>query len=354
MSKVYYLQTDYKNIDQNPKQVVKFLDNTELFSLIKPKDNVGIKIHFGEDKNKSYINPRHIKNLVEKVKRIGAKPFLFDTNTLYRGKRMNAIDHFNLAFFEHNFGRLNIPVFIADGIKSKDYIDVSLNGNHIKKAKLASMVQDIDFMLVLSHLTGHMLTGFGAAIKNIGMGCASRAGKMDQHCEVSPSVKHDICILCKKCMQVCPEAAISIKENKIYVDEDKCTGCAQCISECPKGALKIVWSENYSLLQERLIEYAKAVTNICKRIYYVNFAAFITKECDCMNKEKEGIVPDLGILASKDCVSLDKATVDLLNQRNNKDVFAEIFPDTKFHHQFEYAEAVDLGECAYRLEEVHL
>ena len=354
MSRVYYLQTDYRSIDQNPKQVVKFLDKTELFSLIKPKQNVGIKIHFGEDKNKSYINPRHIKNLVERIKRIGAKPFLFDTNTLYRGKRMNAVDHFNLAFFEHNFGRLGIPVFIADGIKSKDYIEVGVNGNHIKKAKLAPMLQDIDFMLVLSHLTGHMLTGFGAAIKNIGMGCASRAGKMDQHCEVSPSVNHNICILCKRCMQICPQAAISVEEDKIFVDEEKCTGCAQCISECPKGALKIVWSDNYTLLQERLVEYAKAVTNLCKNIYFVNFSVFITKECDCMNKEKEGVIPDLGILASSDPLSLDKASIDLLNQKNRRDVFGQIFPETNYHHQFEYSKAAGLGQLEYAIKQIKL
>jgi len=355
MSKVYFLKKDLKSFETNPKVLVKFLERTPLFSQIENKDLVGIKMHFGEDKNKGYLKPFYIKNLIERIKRIGAKPFLFDTNTLYRGKRTNAVDHFNLAFFEHNFKILNVPVIIADGLKSRDYIEVEIDGKHFKKVKITSLLKDLDFMLVLSHLTGHILTGFGASIKNIGMGCASRAGKMAQHCEVAPQPNHKVCILCKRCIKVCLYGAISLKENRIFIDQDKCIGCAQCISECPKGALKIVWSENYKLLQERMVEYAKAVLSISKKNFFINFSMFITKECDCMSKEESPFIEDLGILASSDVLSLDKATIDLLNQKAKRDVFKEIH-DKKadYNFQFEYGQRIGLGELNYHIEEIGL
>jgi len=352
MSKVHFLRTDIQEFERNPKALVKFLNNTELFSSIKNKDLVGIKIHFGEDKNKSYIKPHYLKNLVEKLRRIGAKTLLFDTNTLYRGKRTNAVDHFNLAFFAHNFRILNTPVVIADGLKGNDYIEVEVKGKHFKKAKVASLLRDLDFMLVLSHLTGHMLSGFGASIKNLGMGCASRSGKMAQHCEISPQVNHGICIHCEKCIEICPQQAISLRGKKIFIDMGKCIGCAQCISECPKGAIKIVWSENCTLLQEKMVEYAKAAVNVCRNCFFVNFAMFVTKECDCMSQEKEGAVSDLGILASSDAVSIDKAGVDLISQENKKDVFLEFHPEVSYCQQFNYAQSIGLGQSDYKLIEV--
>ena len=353
MSKVHFLKTDLQAFEKNPKVLVSLLDNADMFSLVKSRDLVGIKIHFGEDKNRSYIKPGYIKNVVEKLKRMGAKPFLFDTNTLYRGKRTNSVDHFNLAFFEHNFKILNIPVIIADGLKGNDYIEVEIEGKHYKKARVASLIRDLDFMLVMSHLTGHMLSGFGASIKNLGMGCASRAGKMAQHCQVSPQVNHDICILCRKCVDICPQEAISLN-NKIFIDMAKCIGCGQCISECPKGAIKIVWSEDCTLLQEKMVEYAKAVRLACKKCFFVNFSMYITKECDCMNQEKEGFVPDLGLLASADPVSLDKASVDLVIQKTGEDIFKQIHPQVSYQQQFVYAQSLNLGQTNYKLIQVNI
>lgn len=352
MSRVDFVDTNLEKIERNPQQIVKFLDAAGMFSSIKPGDFVGIKIHFGEDKDKGYIKPRYIKPVVEKIKRIGAKPFLFDTNTLYRGKRANSIDHFNLAFFTHKFGSLNVPVLIPDGLKSKVFMEADFQGKHFKKFKIIPMVKDLDFMLVFSHLTGHMLAGFGAAIKNLGMGCASRAGKMDQHCEVSPSVKNDICILCKKCVETCPEGAIYVKDEKIHIDGSKCIGCAQCISVCPKKAIKIVWSDNYGLIQERMAEYAAAVLKNTKKSFFVNFATFITKECDCMSKETEGVVPDIGLLASDDAVSIDKATLDLLNQKTGKEVFKQMYPDIDSNSQLNYAASLGAGSLEYELKNI--
>ncbi|MBN2121052.1 MAG: DUF362 domain-containing protein [Candidatus Omnitrophica bacterium] len=352
MSKVYFLETDLKTFEREPKMLVNFLDKTELFSLIKNKSLVGIKMHFGEDKNKGYLKPHYIKGLVEKIKRLGANPFLFDTNTLYRGKRTNSVDHFNLAFFGHNFKTLNIPLIIGGGLKSKEYIEVDVSGKHFKKAKITSLLRDVDVVLVLSHLTGHMLTGFGAAIKNLGMGCASRAGKMEQHCEVSPSVRHDICVKCKKCISTCLAEAISLKEDKILIDKAKCTGCAQCISECPKGAIKIAWSEDYALMQEKMVEYAKAACDLCGLKFFVNFSLFVTEECDCMSKEGSPAALDSGILASVDPLSLDKASVDLAIAKNKKDIFKDMHSEVDYSSQFKYAEDIGLGEIDYVLEKV--
>ena len=354
MSDVFLMRTSLADFEKKVKTLPPFLDKAGAFEHIKAKQLVGIKIHFGEEKNCSYIKPQYIKNVIERIKRMGAKPFIFDTNTLYRGKRTNSVDHFNLAYFEHNFKLLNIPVLFADGLKGNDYIEVDVGGKHFKKARIASLLNDLDYMLTFSHLTGHILAGFGATIKNLGMGCAARAGKMEQHCEIAPQVKQDICILCKRCIEVCPQHAVMQHDDKIFVDIGKCIGCAQCISECPKSAMKIVWSENYRLLQEKMVEYAKAAYDVCRHSFFVNFAMFVTKECDCMTKEVQGVVEDLGITASSDPLSIDKATVELLNQKNGTDIFAEIYPQTQYVHQFEYAHNLGLGSLDYRIREVVL
>lgn len=349
MSKVYFLKTNLKEFSNNPYILVKFLEKIGFFSLFEGKSLVGIKMHFGERKNLGYIKPQLIKPVIKQIKQRGVNPFLFDTTTLYRGRRMNAVDYFNLAFFEHNFKLLNIPVIIGDGLKGNDSVEVEIGGKHFKRVKIASLLRDIDFLLVISHLTGHILTGFGASLKNLGMGCSSRAGKMEQHCEVAPSVNHQLCIRCARCIEVCPSGAISWKEKKIYIDNDLCEGCAQCISVCIPRALTIVWSENYTLLQEKMMEYVQGVLKISPQKFFLNFCMFITKECDCISKEEKGVCLDAGILASEDPLSIDLASIETVNQINREDVFKRLYPQIDYRHQFKYARKIGLGEDKYEL-----
>ncbi|UCC94568.1 MAG: DUF362 domain-containing protein [Candidatus Omnitrophota bacterium] len=264
---------------------------------------MGFKLHFGEKGNKSYINPSLLAPLIKFFHAQGTNPFLFETNTLYRGQRMNSIDHIRLAK-SHGFGKLNVPIIIGDGLRGKDEIEAHVELKHFSTCFIASALKDIDFLLVLSHFTGHMLTGFGAAIKNLGMGCASRRGKLAQHCVVSPQIKEDKCVLCGECAKVCPTAAVLRKDKCFCIVEEKCIGCAQCISVCPQAAVKIIWSEEYDELGEKMVEHAYAVAKH-RKCAYINFCIYITKECDCMNKENNEYVPDYGIFFSEDPVCID-------------------------------------------------
>jgi len=354
MDPVYFLKTDLQNLQRNPKNFVAFLKHTPFFASVKKNDFVGIKMHFGETNNNGYIRPMLLKGFIETLKRIGAKPFLFDSNTLYRGKRANAIDHFNLAFYTHQFKLLGVPIIIADGLKGRDYIEVDSGGIHCPKAKIVPILEELDVLFGLSHLTGHILTGFGASLKNIAMGCASRAGKMQQHCDVAPRVHQKICVLCGDCVKICPVSAIVIEKDSVCINDDVCIGCAQCISICPKQAMKIQWSENHPFLQEKMVEYAQAVLKTCPRHFFVTFALFITKECDCMSRETQGVIPDTGIFASFCPVALDKATLDTVVHNVSEDVFRTAHPEVDYNHQFIHAQRIGLGSGEYKVQRIEL
>ena len=212
-------------------------------------------------------------------------------------------------------------------------------------------MRDFNRMIVLSHFTGHMLTGFGAAVKNMGMGCAARRGKLAQHCEVSPKVSQDHCTACGLCIESCPVNAIAKVEGKVKILENECIGCAQCISVCPVKAVRIVWSESYDMIGERMAEYAYAAS-LGKEISYINFCLFITKDCDCMNKEKEGFIEDIGILISNDPVAIDKAGIDLIVKDNEKNPLKEAHPKINYLTHLQYAQELGLGSLDYNLIEI--
>jgi uncharacterized Fe-S center protein len=260
---------------------------------------------------------------------------------------MNAIDHMTLAC-SHGFSKLNIPIVIADGIKGNDYTEIEIKGKHFEKCFVAAGLKDADCLLVLSHFTGHMLTGFGAAIKNLGMGCAARRGKLAQHCQVGPEINLKNCIQCGLCAENCPTQAIEKTVDKYCIVKDKCIGCAQCIAVCPRSAVNIVWSEEYSLIEEKMAEYAYAAAKNTK-CFYINFCLFITKECDCMSKEDKGFVADVGLLFSQDPVAVDKASADLIVSTAGSDAIKEAHPQIHYLHGLEYAEAIGLGSLEYKL-----
>ncbi len=350
MNKIFFKEVDRSSLLKNHQIIVDVFKKIFDPSTLRKDSMVGLKIHFGEKGNKSYIHPRMLLSLVRYLKECKLKVFLFDTNTLYRGKRTNAIDHIMLAY-QHGFGKLNVPIIIGDGIKGNDYIQVDIKKKHFKTCYIASIVRDLDFMIVLSHFTGHMLTGFGASIKNIGMGCASRRGKLAQHCDCSPKILTDVCVKCGTCKIHCPAQCIKEKDGYFYIDNQECIGCAQCIAVCPNGAVKIVWSNEYDIIQEKMVEYAYAVVKQVKCIY-LNFCVFITKDCDCMNKEEQGRIDDLGILAGDDPVAIDKASIDLINQREGKEILKEWYPQINYKRQLEYGSNIGLGNQNYTLVKV--
>ncbi|MFW6140045.1 MAG: DUF362 domain-containing protein [Acidobacteriota bacterium] len=311
---------------------------------------VALKIHFGETGNKGYIKPWWLLDSIRLIKKRTKRVFFTDTNTLYVGKRSNAADHMMLAH-GHGFDvkGSEIPVIIADGLIGRNNDDIQINKQRIKTAKIASLFVDSDALVCLSHFTGHALTGFGAALKNLGMGCASRAGKLDQHSDVHPRVDPKYCDLCQTCFDFCPEQAITEKEGKAFIVSEKCIGCGECLVVCPRGAVKMRWDSDKIRIQEKMAEYAFAVNQIFgKRIVYLNFLIHITKDCDCMCKGASPFTKDIGILASYDPVALDQACVDMVNERNGKDSL-KAQNDVDWSAQLKHGEKIGLGSRDYEI-----
>lgn len=331
-------------------KVKKLIEESKVFDFINQGQRVAVKIHFGEEGNTGFVNPEYVRVVCDKITAKGANAFLSDANTLYPGKRLNSKEHLKLAH-RHGFTKqaTGLEVIIPDDSKKENTIDIRINQKFIKTAKLARLFIDADAVVAISHFKGHMLSGFGGALKNLAMGCATREGKLAQHCDVSPVVQTDNCTGCGECQVVCPAAAIGIVNKKSVIDKSKCIGCASCIAACPTMAMFIDAGAGCAL-QEKMAEYAFAVLQEKqKRSGFINFALKINKECDCWGTDNPRIAPDLGIFASSDPVSIDKACFDLVNQACGRDIFKAAHPDQDGLIQLEYAQKLGLGSLDYDL-----
>ncbi|MDD5617493.1 MAG: DUF362 domain-containing protein [Candidatus Omnitrophica bacterium] len=310
---------------------------------------VAIKITVGDEKSLLHINPQLVAMVVEKVKAQGAKPFIFDTNVIYKGRRMNAVDHSNLAY-EKGFTpeKIGAPFIIADGLSGLDGREYKVDYKHIKKIKVPSFVGVVDNLIVLSHITGHILSSYAGAIKNVGMGMSCRSGKQIQHSSVKPSIISKKCVMCGACIDICPANAISKKEEKAFIDSKVCVGCGECLCACLYEAVAVNWKEDIDVFCERMAEYTLVILSKFKNKFFINFAFDITKECDCIAAANEPkISKDLGILSSSDILALEKATVDLLTQK--EDVFLKAQKHNKYLQQLKYASEISLGSLDYEL-----
>ncbi|MBI5574204.1 MAG: DUF362 domain-containing protein [Elusimicrobia bacterium] len=344
MSKVYFTKTFSKDT------VTKLAEKSGINSLVSKNDFVAIKIHFGEKGNLGYIKPEYVKPIVEVVKSLGGKPFLTDANTIYKGSRANAVDHLNIAI-EHGFGICGCPIIIADGLRGNSYIDVNVNLKHFKSVKVAWDIYYADKFIFLTHFKGHEISGFGGAIKNIGMGCGARAGKYEMHNAIKPEVNPEKCTGCGSCVRWCPSNALKLSNKKIIINKDICVGCGECILSCEQYAIKIPWDESTKNVQEKIVEYAAGVLKNKKAIY-INFLNYITKFCDCYATKENPLLEDIGILTSDDAVAIDAASADLVNKKFDGDFFRHIFPDIDWSIQTKYAEKIGLGRRQYTLTEI--
>ena len=353
-SKVYFIPVGSSdNIQSINKKIQKLLKESIIFDFIREKDKVAVKIHFGEEGNTGFINPQHVRVVCAAIINRGAKVFLSDANTLYRGKRLNSKDHLEIAY-KHGFTKevTGVDVIIPDDNKKEDKIEIPVDLKFIKVAKIARVFIAADAFVAVSHFKGHILTGFGGTIKNIGMGCATREGKLAQHCDLSPVVHVDKCIGCGECAIVCPVKAIRIENKKSVIDKTKCIGCASCLAACPTMAMFIDFAAG-DKTQGKMTEYCLAVLKEKKeKSGFINFAIKINKECDCWGVDNPQIAPDLGILASLDPVSIDKASLDLVNKANGKDIFKAVHPDQDGMKQLNYAQEIGLGSLDYELIEL--
>jgi hypothetical protein len=348
-------------------KVDTLLDEIDLSSRVKDGDLVAIKLHFGEKGNTAFIRPIFIRRIVDRVKKHKAKPFLTDANTLYRGERGEAVSHLTVAI-EHgfNYAVVNAPLIIADGLRGNTYEKVKINQKILKEVYVGAEICHADALISCAHFKGHELTGFGGTLKNLGMGCASRQGKLNQHSSLSPKVASKKCIACQECISRCPVTAISLSHQKARIEEKKCIGCAECIMICHQGAIEIRWNEPFDRFQKKMVEYAYgALKGKEKKAVFLNFLTQISPACDCYGMADAPIVPDIGILASTDPVAIDQASCDLVNQetglegtalkanwQKGKDKWRGVYPKVDWTIQLHYAEEIGLGLRDYELIEI--
>jgi len=330
----------------------KLLEKLDL-SFISPNEFVAIKTHFGEENNITFISPEVYLPLVKILKQKNCLAYFTDTNTIYRGKRANAVEHLILASkhkFDINF--LGIPVIIADGLKGNDYVEVEISLNYFEKAKIASYIYYSDILICLSHFKGHILFGFAGTIKNLGMGCAARPAKYLLHNVLKPKVDTTKCTACGICVKVCPAEALKIENKKVVMIVEKCVGCGECIHVCEKRVFSIPWDLSYKEVQERTVEYAYAAIKNKKKCLFINFLDNITKDCDCINKKQEVLAKDIGIVAGFDPVSVDFCSLKIVNDYFKKDIFKELWKEIDYNPQIEYAVKIGLGKKEYSIVEV--
>jgi len=329
---------------------------------------VALKMHFGEPGNLSYIRPNYVACIVKLIKECGGKPFLTDANTLYHGKRANAIDHLNTAM-ENGFNRITVgcDVIIADGLKGTEYYPVPIYKKYFQTAKIGLAIANADIIISLTHFKGHEITGFGGALKNLGMGSGSRAGKMEMHSGSKPEIRLSKCVGCGQCIKNCSQEAIHFDKNrKAEIDYQKCIGCGQCVAVCQYGAAVAGSNEANNIVHEKIVEYAYAVLKD-KFHFHVSFIMNVSPYCDCWDYNDLAIVPDIGIAASFDPVALDRACLDLVNKApaikgsileergfsSGKDKFSIIHSSADGEAGLNYAEQIGLGTQKYDLIIVH-
>jgi uncharacterized Fe-S center protein len=343
MSKVYFLP--WERIEEFPAWV----QGTGLAATVKERDFVALKIHFGEQGNKGYIPPRLVRPVVELLKNVKANPFLTDASTIYVGTRADAVHHL-LTANDHGFtvDNCGCPVIIADGLRGNADVDVPVNGKHFSSVSIANAIHYADSLVFLSHFKGHEISGFGGALKNIGMGCATRKGKYAMHDQVHPQVNTASCIACGKCVAWCPSGALTLPGEHISFSADLCIGCGECILSCPNNVFSIPWDEHTSSVQEKIVEYAGGVLAV-KPHFSVNFLFHITKYCDCYPTREGPLLKDIGVLASGDPVALDQASADMVNRQFGSDLFRHLFPHIDWELQLAYAEKLGLGSRKYEI-----
>ncbi len=351
-SDVYFLSIDdYQN---NNQRLAELFQRAGFNSCINENDFSALKIHFGEDGVNTYIPPDMVKPVIESIKKCEARPFLTDTCVLYKAKRDNAVEHLLVAA-QHGYSihNLGIPVIIGDGLLGNEEKEVKISGEIFDVVNLASIVYEANSMIVLSHVTGHLGTGMGAALKNIGMGLASRKGKLRQHSGMNPTIKQNQCTGCGVCVQWCPVNAITLNNKKAFIDAKKCIGCGECLAVCNFNAVGFTWKFSGIDLQKRIVEHALGVVKIKSgRIGFMNYLINITKDCDCMASHQKPIMQDIGFLASLDPVAIDNATLDLISQRAGKNMGELSYPQIDVKAQIRHGEKIGLGTSQYTLIEI--
>lgn len=369
-SKVYFTDFRAKLGEGLPAKLKRLIKKADISQIDMNNKFVAIKMHFGELGNLGYLRPNYAKAVVDVVKKLGGKPFLTDCNTLYPGSRKNALEHLECAW-ENGFTPLTVgcPIIIGDGLKGTDDITVPvINGEYIKEAKIGHAIMDADVFISLTHFKGHETAGFGGTIKNIGMGCGSRAGKKDQHINGKPHIIEEKCRGCRRCQRECANNGLSFDDvkKKMTINTENCVGCGRCLGACNFDAIEFTnWSASKEL-NCRMAEYAKAVVD-GRPCFHISLVVDVSPNCDCHPENDAPILPNLGMFASFDPLALDQACVDacmaaapLPNSQlsdnmakpgfqDHHDYFTNSTPESDWHTCLEHSEKIGLGSRKYEL-----
>ena len=368
VSNVYFTDLRVKNGDNLLTKLQRLIKTAGIGNIDFTDKYVAIKMHFGEPGNLAFLRPNYAKAVADIVKELGGKPFLTDCNTLYVGGRKNALDHLDSANLNgFNPTTTGCQIIIADGLKGTDETLVPVEGGtYIKEAKIGRAVMDADVFISLSHFKGHESTGFGGALKNIGMGCGSRAGKMEMHSAGKPHVDQNLCVGCQMCAKICAHDAPEFENKKATINHDKCVGCGRCIGVCPKDAILSASDESNEILNCKIAEYTKAVIDN-RPHFHISLVIDVSPYCDCHGENDAAIVPNVGMFASFDPVALDMACAEAVNAQpvlsnsmlgdcseeeracHNHDHFHSIFPETCWETAISHGEKIGIGNSQYKL-----
>lgn len=364
MSKVFFCDMRTGHKENLFDKIAKLLALAGLRQAVAEGDLTAVKIHFGEKGNHTYLRPVFARKVVEELKTIGAMPFLTDSSTLYPGQRKEAVSALICAIENgFDYSCVNAPLIISDGLRGVTETEVAIEGELLKKTYIGTEIVEADSIVAMTHFKCHELTGFGGAIKNIGMGCASRKGKLVQHSTVAPKVSQKGCIGCGICLRSCAHDAIVITDCKAFIDPEKCAGCSRCITVCPTKTINIQWNAAADMVMRKMAEYAKAaLTGKDGKAIFINFITQVSPACDCYGHSDAPIVNDIGICASIDPVAIDQACADLVNgARGNEgsalqsghepggDKFRGCWPEIPWEVQLEHGEKIGLGSRKYEL-----
>lgn len=366
-SKVYFIDLRATPKENLVSKLGRLVDITGISETIKERELVAVKLHFGELGNTAFIRPLFIRKIVESIKGIGGFPFLTDANTLYAGTRSDSPRHLTTAI-QNGFAYsvIEAPLIIADGLRGKSETAVTVNQKRFKRVYIGTDIVEADALISVAHFKGHELSGFGGTIKNLGMGCASRKGKLAQHSTVGPMVIEKKCIGCGDCISHCSQNALALVDEKAVLDSKKCIGCGECILVCPNEAIQIQWDQAIPVFLENMVEYTMGVLKGKEdKTLFLNFITNVSPACDCYGYNDAPIVRDIGIVASKDPIAIDQASVDLVNSEqalpdsclktnmaSGEDKFRGVYPKVDWTIQLDYAEKLGLGSRGYELEKI--
>lgn len=370
-SKVFF--TDFRTTafgDGLPVKLQKLLRKAGIGTIDMEGKFVAIKLHFGELGNISYLRPNYARAVADLVKELGGKPFLTDCNTMYPGSRKNALEHLECAW-QNGFTPLTVgcPIIIGDGLKGTDDINVPVNGGeYVTEAKIGRAIMDADVFISLTHFKGHEMTGFGGTIKNIGMGCGSRAGKTEQHSNGKPYISEELCRGCRRCLRECANNGLVFDEaaKKMHVDPEHCVSCSRCLGACNFDAIQFNDNNANAVLNCKMAEYTKAVVD-GRPHFHISLVVDVSPNCDCHGENDAPILPNIGMFASFDPLALDQACVDAcLNAEpmphsqltdhlsqpgflDHHDHFTNSAPESEWKSCLEHAEKIGLGNRSYEL-----